>query len=254
MPALARWGVWDASRVSPSREWQHIPTQHYQSTRTGGQCAGRLLCSWGCATTPQLCLQIHHCRLLGFSAAPREYAFGWTCVFWAECHFGYIFLFVLFSFLKRDLKRAVSQPFWVIMIIFDSIFYVLLSSYRCFFIWTYRAKAICSVPPFKVSAKPPEMDLDHVFVCDVTVGCSGNDYSVSQRKHFVFIHWADSRNILVLQNKTQRFCFVQMFSIITTNQGKKKMEKIACKHYMSFLSMKVLKYTCRMHIVYLNPW
>lgn len=106
MPALAWWGVWDASRVSPSGEWQNIPTQHYRSTHTGGQCAGRLLCSWGCATTPQLCLQIHHCRLLGFSAAPREYAFGWTCVFWAECHFGYIFLFILFFFLKRDLKRG----------------------------------------------------------------------------------------------------------------------------------------------------
>lgn len=37
------------------------------------------------------------------------------------------------------------------------------------------------------SEKPPGMDLDHVFVCNVTVGCSGNDYNVSQRKHFVFM-------------------------------------------------------------------
>lgn len=106
------------------------------------------------------------------------------------------------------------------------------------------------MPPFKVSAKPPGMDLDHVFVCDVTVGCSGNDFNVSQRKHFVLMCRADSRNILVLQNKTQRFCFVQMFSIIKTDQGKGKIKKIACKHYFSFWSTQVLN--CIMNIVYLN--
>lgn len=151
----------------------------------------------------------------------------------------------VFSILKRDFKRqsCISAIFWVITMIFDSIFfYGLLSSYCCFFIWTYRAEAICSVTPFKVSAKLPGMDLDHVFVCDVTVGCSGNDYNVSQRKHFVFMCWADSRNILVLQNKTQRFFFVQIFSIIATNQGKGKVKKIAFKLSLCFLSMQVLNY------------
>lgn len=152
----------------------------------------------------------------------------------------------LFFFLKRDFKRgscisAIFELSWWSLTLFF-FFYGLLSSYRSFFIWTYRAKAICSVTPFKVSAKPPGMDLDHVFVCDVTVGCSGNDYNVSQRKHLVFMRWADSRNILVLQNKTQRFFFVQMFSIITTNQGKEKMKKMAFKLYFCFLSMQVLNY------------
>lgn len=159
--------------------------------------------------------------------------------------FCYIFLFICFSSWRETLREGVvSQPFlsyhddlWLYFF-----FYGLLSSYRSFFIWTYRAKAICSVTPFKVSAKPPGTDLDHVFVCDVTVGCSGNDYNVSQRKHLVFMRWADSRNILVLQNKTQRFFFVQMFSIITTNQGKEKMKKMAFKLYFCFLSMQVLNY------------
>jgi len=64
------------------------------------------------------------------------------------------------------------------------------------------------------------MGLDHVFVCDVTVGCSGNDYNVSQRKHFVFMHRADSRNILVLQNKTQRFFFCANVFYYNNKSGK----------------------------------
>lgn len=205
---------------------------------------GWLHCS-SAARTPQCCLWIQYYPLLGFPGAPRDYGFGWTCVSWAECHF--VIYFCLFFFLKRDFERGscISAIFelsrWSLTLFF-LFFNELLSSYHCFFIWTYRTKAICSVTPFKVSAKPLGMDLDHVFVCDVTVGCSGNDYNMSQRKHFVFMHWADSRNILVLQNKTQRFFFVQMFSIIITNQGKGKIKKIAFKLYFHFLSMQILNY------------
>lgn len=253
MPALARWGVWDTSRVSPSGEWQHNPTQHYWSTRTGGQPLGD--CSAAEAVPQHPNSAYRSITAVSWASLLHQGSMLSDELVFSELSVILVIFFCSFVFLleerlkERELYLIPFELSWWSLTLF---FYVLLSSYRCFFIWTYRAKAICSVPPFKVSAKPPGMDLDHVFVCDVTVGCSGNDYSVSQRKHFVFIHWADSRNILVLQNKTQRFCFVQMFSIITTNQGKKKIEKIAGKHYMSFLSMQVLKYM--MHIVYLSPW
>lgn len=154
-----------------------------------GSVGGRLCCNWNCARTPQICLRIHHypaSMLCQERMVLDELMFSELSVtlLYFSAH--------LFFFLKRDFKRgsciaAIFELSWWSLTLFFFFFYELLSSYCCFFIWTYKAEAICSVTPFKVSAKSSGMGLDHVFVCDVTVGCSGNDYNVSQRKHFVFI-------------------------------------------------------------------
>ena len=76
-----------------------------QASAHRGTVGGWLHCTWAWAGTPQCCLRIHHYPVLGVPAAPREYSFGWTHVFWDECNLLY-FSVRLFFFLKRDFRRG----------------------------------------------------------------------------------------------------------------------------------------------------
>lgn len=69
-------------------------------------------------------------------------------------YFSVLFFFSFWRDPRSDV--VVSHPFfelswWSLTLYFNELF----PSYHCFFIWTYRAKAICSMTPFKVSENHP---------------------------------------------------------------------------------------------------
>lgn len=103
--------------------WQHIPPWPCLSIHTGGQCRWTTVLQLKlCQDTPNLPTDP---SLPPFYAAPRVYGFGWTHVFWAECHFVILlcsFVFLLEERLKE--RELYLSRFWVIIMIFDSIFFM----------------------------------------------------------------------------------------------------------------------------------
>lgn len=117
---------------------------------------------FGCAQTPQWCPCIDHHSLLmhytPFTCCTKTEWFQMSTCSLSWGSFSYIFLFFFNFYFWRDPISDVVVPHAFLCYHDDLWLYFLnelLPSYHCFFIWTYRAKAICSMTPFKVSENHP---------------------------------------------------------------------------------------------------